>query len=127
MNNRQIIILLMILISGTLSLQAQQLQWDVSYVKMEIKGMACPFCAGGMGQSLEALDGVQKVDMVFDQGLAILTVSKQNVPGKDILKRIIKKAGFHTGEIQYSENPFEIPLTTKKKRKKKKGDVKTSG
>lgn len=127
MKNRQNIILLMILIIGTLSLQAQQLQWDVSYVKLEIKGMACPFCAGGMGQSFEALDGIQKVDMVFDQGLAILTVSKQNVPSKDILKGIVKKAGFETGEMQYSEKPFEIPVTTKKKKKKIKGEAKTSG
>ncbi|MDH3795737.1 MAG: heavy-metal-associated domain-containing protein [Flavobacteriaceae bacterium] len=110
---------ILLLIGGNITMKAQQLLLDASFVKMEIKGMACPFCAGGMGKSFEAMENVQKVDMAFDHGLAFLTVNKQNVPTKEELERIVKKAGFNVGEILYSEEPFEIPVRSKKKKKKK--------
>ncbi|MDH3698480.1 MAG: heavy-metal-associated domain-containing protein [Flavobacteriaceae bacterium] len=116
---RTLLMTILLLIGGNITMKAQQLLLDASFVKMEIKGMACPFCAGGMGKSFEAMENVQKVDMAFDHGLAFLTVNKQNVPTKEELERIVKKAGFNVGEILYSEEPFEIPVRSKKKKKKK--------
>lgn len=114
-----VLILAFLFWGGSHMMSGQQLGWDASYVRIEIKGMACPFCAGGMGKTLKALEGVQKVHMVFDHGLAILTVSKLNVPSIDKLEKVIKEAGFQVGEITYSDEPFEIPEPIKKKKKSK--------
>ena len=105
---------------GNSAMNAQSISMDLTYIRVEIKGMACPFCAGGMGKSLEALDGVQKVDMAFDHGLAFITVQANRSPSKEDLKEIVTESGFKIGSIEYSEEPFEIPLPSKLKKKKKK-------
>lgn len=100
------------------SLQAQVPTGDEAYVKLEIKGMACPFCAGGLGKAFEAVEGVKMVDIDFEHGLAYLTVSHENIPDEKTLKEIVNEAGFKPGNMDYSDLPFDRPL--KKKRAKRK-------
>lgn len=100
------------------SLQAQVPTGDEGFVKLEIKGMACPFCAGGLGKAFEAVEGVKTVDIDFEHGLAYLTVSNKNIPDEKTLKEIVIEAGFKPGNMDYSEVPFDRPI--KKKRSKRK-------
>jgi copper chaperone CopZ len=85
------------------------------YVKIEIKGMACPFCAGGMARELEKIAGVEDVDLSFEDGIAFLSTPIEQKPSKEDLIRIVEDAGFNVGEIFYQHKPFE-----KDKRKIKK-------
>jgi len=87
---------------------------DKIYTKVEIKGMACPFCAGGLGKAFEEILGVQEVDIDFDNGMAYITSEFIYKPSKETLKKIVIEAGFEVGEISYSDKPFEKP---KKKQK----------
>ena len=83
--------------------------------KIEIKGMACPFCAGGMARELEKIAGVEDVDLSFEDGIAYLSTPIEQKPSKEDLIRIVEDAGFNVGEITYQHKPFE-----KDKRKIKK-------
>ena len=87
------------------------------YIKLEIKGLACPFCAGGMAKDLEEIAGVDKVDLSFEDGIAYLSTPLSQKPTKGELTRVVEKAGFTPGEVIFSEEPFEKP---QKKRKRKK-------
>ena len=80
---------------------------DKAYIKIEIKGMACPFCAGGMAKELEKIAGVKEVDLSFEDGIAFLTTTIEQKPSKEDLIRIVEDAGFDVGEIDYSHKPFE--------------------
>ncbi len=38
------------------------------YLKIEVRGLACPFCAYGMEKALKEVSGVEKVDIVLKKG-----------------------------------------------------------
>ena len=90
------------------------------YIKLEIKGLACPFCAGGMAKDLEEIAGVDKVDLSFEEGIAYLSTPVAQKPTKEELFQIVLKAGFTPGEITFSEKPFERP--SKKKKRNRSGN-----
>lgn len=92
---------------------------DKVYIKMEIKGLACPFCAGGMAKAFEKIPGIEQVDMSFEEGLAFLRASNAQKPSKGTLTKIVEEAGFDVGDIIFSDKPFEMP---EKKNKSKKNN-----
>ena len=80
---------------------------DKVYIKIEIKGMACPFCAGGMAKELGKIAGVKEVDLSFEDGIAFLTTTIEQKPSKEDLIKIVEDAGFDVGEIEYNNKPFK--------------------
>lgn len=78
------------------------------YVKIEVKGLACPYCAFGMEKELKKISGVKNVDIVLKEGLVYISTPIKQKPLKVLLKTIITDAGFTVGEIEYSNVPFKI-------------------
>jgi len=78
------------------------------YVKIEIKGMACPFCAFGMEKELKKVAGVDNVEIELKAGLAYISTPISQKPTKESLEKIITDAGFTVGKIEYSNKPFAI-------------------
>lgn len=78
------------------------------YVKIEIKGMACPFCAFGMEKELKKVAGVENVEIELKAGLAYISTPIIQKPTKKSLEKIITDAGFTVGKIEYSSKPFAI-------------------
>ena len=100
-----VIILLSFLFTTTTNAQTTQTE-KTSYVKVEVKGLACPFCAYGLEKKLKEVEGLDVIKINFKEGLAYLSTSAATKPTKDELTKIVKDAGFTPGEISFSEEAF---------------------
>ncbi len=100
-----VIVLLFSMASST-TVNAQTNDQDLTYVKVEVKGLACPFCAYGLEKKLKDLDGVETIKIDVEEGFAYLTVLKSKKPTKETLEKIVTDAGFTPSSIVFSEKPF---------------------
>ncbi len=101
------ILLLSFLFASPVNAQVEQTQKRV-YVKIEIKGMACPYCAYGMEKELKKVAGVDNVEIELKAGLAYISTPWEQKPTKESLERIITDSGFTVGKIEFSDTPFKI-------------------
>lgn len=72
---------------------------DFRLVKIEVKGLACPFCAYGLEKRLKET-GAGKVKILVDKGLAEAVYAEKRPLDIDGLKEAVKKGGFTPGAIQ---------------------------
>lgn len=113
----KIITLLFILIMGWSVSFGQQppndtVQTSRKYVKVEIDGMACPFCSYGVIKKLKKIEGQQDLYIDVQKGYATFSIPADNKPTREKLNNIIEEAGFEARKITFSDQPFE---NTKKK------------
>lgn len=101
------ILLLFLLISSSTMAQTQTTEERV-YIKIEIKGMACPYCAFGMEKELKKIAGVDNVEIELKEGLAYISTPIDQEPTKESLEKIIVDGGFTVGEIEFRDKPFHI-------------------
>lgn len=92
----------------TTTINAQINNQKLVYVKIEVKGLACPFCAFGMEKELKKVAGVKNVEIELKKGLAFISVPKNQRPTSENLEKIVTEAGFTVGEIEFSTTPFKI-------------------
>ncbi len=112
-----IVLFMMLFFNFSTEINAQnsdKQQQERVYIKAEIKGMACPYCAFGMEKKLKEISGVNNVEIELEEGLAYISTLKEQKPSKESIQDIILNAGFTVGKIQYSNTPF-----IRKKSKKK--------
>ena len=76
------------------------------YIKIEIKGLACSYCAFGMEKELKKVSGVKEVYIELKKGLAYISTPMDQKPSKEDLTKIITDAGFTAGTIEYSDKQF---------------------
>jgi copper chaperone CopZ len=86
--------------------QTNKIQEKV-YIKIEIKGMACPYCAFGMEKELKKVAGVDNVEIELKEGLAYISTPISQKPTKENLEKIIIDGGFTAGKIEFSNKPFK--------------------
>jgi len=111
-----IVLFMMLFFSFSTEIKAQnsdKQQQEYIYVKAEIKGMACPYCAFGMEKKLKEISGVNNVEIELEEGLAYISTLKEQKPSKESIQNIILNAGFTVGKIQYSDTPFARKKTDK--------------
>ncbi len=101
------ILLMCLLFSLPASAQTRTDQARV-YIKIEIKGMACPYCAYGMEKELKKVAGVDNVEIELKEGLVYISTPINQKPSKESLKKIIVDAGFTVGEIEFSDKTFIV-------------------
>ena len=106
-NTPFITLVLVVLLLGQTSVKAQSKPNHV-YIKIEVNGMACPYCAFGMEKELKKVAGVADVKIQLKEGLAYISTPKEQEPLKESLALIITNAGFTPGKIEYSNKPFVI-------------------
>ncbi|MCF6222440.1 MAG: heavy-metal-associated domain-containing protein [Flavobacteriaceae bacterium] len=80
---------------------------DKVYVKIEVNGMACSYCAFGMEKALKKVSGVDNVAIELEEGMAYISAPKSQKPQKENLSLIIQKDGFTPGIIEFSDQPFK--------------------
>jgi copper chaperone CopZ len=83
------------------------------FIKMEVNGMACPYCAYGMEKELKKVSGIDDVKIQLKEGIVFLSILKKEKPSKENLSSIITNAGFTPGEIEYSDKPYLVKDTSK--------------
>ncbi len=76
------------------------------YIKIEVDGMACAYCAFGMEKEFKKVSGVDHVAIQLEEGMAYISTPKSQKPEKESLSLIIQNAGFTPGTIEYSDQPF---------------------
>ena len=60
---------------------------------IHVKGMHCKNCSASVTKALKAVDGVQKVDVSFEKGVAVVEYDDQKV-SEDRLREVINSTGF---------------------------------
>jgi len=104
------ILLLCFMFSTTIKAQTKTEQERV-YIKIEIKGLACPYCAFGMEKELKKVAGVENVEIELKEGLAYISTPINQKPSKESIEKIIVNSGFTVGKIEFSDKPFKIKET----------------
>ena len=122
MKNKIILPLLALCFISPFFLDAQsELPSEKVFMKIEIKGLACPYCAYGMERELKKISGVGNVEIELEEGMAYISTPIAQKPSEKHLKKIVEDAGFTAGEIEFSEKPFQR-ISKKKRRKGTKAD-----
>lgn len=62
--------------------------------RIEVDGLACPFCAYGIEKKLNAVEGVERVETDIGQGVVIVTMDEGAVLDETAAKQAVKEAGF---------------------------------
>ncbi len=99
------LLICVLILIGSANASAQQ-KTEKVFVKIEVKGLACPFCAYGMEKDLRKLAGVDHVDIELKEGLAYITVPEDQKPTKEEIEDVIIAGGFTPGAIVFSTEPF---------------------
>lgn len=85
---RAVLALLVALCSTTAALAA-----GPNY-RIEVAGLACPFCAYGIEKSLLALDGVERVQTNIAEGAVTVTMKDDARLDEVTARRAVEDAGF---------------------------------
>ena len=76
-------------------------------IQVTILGMSCPFCTYGVQQKLRKLEGVEKLEVVLETGLATLQLRDGADLSNELLRKTVKDAGFEvTGIVRDFESEY---------------------
>lgn len=62
--------------------------------KIEVAGLACPFCAYGIEKKLDTIDGVQHLETNIEAGTVTVTMKDGATLEKAAAAKAVKDAGF---------------------------------
>lgn len=82
------------------------LEDTTTYVKIEVKGLSCPFCAYGLEKKLKKIDGVTAIKIDIKEGFTTFAIAKDKQPNEEHIRKVVKNAGFTAGAITFSDTPF---------------------
>ena len=74
--------------------------WSVSALaagtqyQMRVDGLACPYCAYGIEKKLNAIDGVEKIDIDLENRLVIVNVIEGVKLSDEQMTQLFDDAGF---------------------------------
>ena len=98
------------LISTTNANAQSNKETDKTYIKIDVDGLSCPFCAYGLEKKLKKINTVSNIEIYLKEGIAVFSVSKDQEPTKEILEKIVTDAGFTPKDIVFSENVFKLKI-----------------
>lgn len=87
---------------------------EAAHLKVQVKGMTCPFCAYGLDKRLRKLEGVERSRIEVDKGEAWLELKKGAAIQPDQIAQAVKKEGFTPGAVEY-HGPGRLEKTKKAK------------
>lgn len=62
--------------------------------RIEVAGLACPFCAYGIEKKLNAIEGVERLETNIKESTVIVTMKHGAALDKTTAERVVKDAGF---------------------------------
>ncbi len=90
------------------------------YIKIEVDGLSCPFCAYGLEKKLKEIKGATDLFIELTAGEATFQVPKGKEPTEEELRQIVEDAGFTPREITFSDTPFKTKKDGRIKQKKRR-------
>jgi copper chaperone CopZ len=98
-----------IFLVATTNVNAQsKSETEKTYIKINVDGLSCPFCAYGLEKKLKKIKTVSDIEIFLEEGIAVFSVSKDQKPTKEILEKVVIDAGFTPNGIVFSEKPFKL-------------------
>jgi len=79
-----------------------------THYEMRVDGLACPYCAYGVEKKLNAIDGVQDIDVDLNAGMVRVDVSEGVELTEVAMKKLFNDAGFTLRSITVSQ-PDQSP------------------
>lgn len=76
------------------------------YVKVEVDGLACPFCAYGLEKKLKDLDGQKDLHIDIQGGYATFNLPGDTEVTKKDIEEIVKDAGFEARKVVFRKEAF---------------------
>ncbi len=73
---------------------------EVTQVSVVVDGLSCPFCVFGVEKKLDAVAGVDGVEVDLETGVATLSLEKGAVPDLAAMESAVEKAGFTPRELR---------------------------
>lgn len=102
-----VLAIILTFIFSNLNLQAQQNGASKEYIKLEVDGLACPFCAYGLEKKLRSdIKGLENLNINIEEGFVTFGFLKKGKPTEEKLKEIVSDAGFQANKISFSDKPF---------------------
>ena len=74
-------------------------------LKASVNGMVCAFCAQGIEKKIRALPETQDVYVNLKQRIVAVEIKNGKTLTNDILKELIKDAGYDVTAIETSDHP----------------------
>jgi copper chaperone CopZ len=102
-----LILVLLFSFGKSATAKAQKSSQEFTYVKIEVRGLACPFCAYGLEKKLKEVEGVETIKIDVEEGLTFLSILKAQKPTKETFEKIITDAGFTPSGVVFSDKPFK--------------------
>lgn len=62
--------------------------------RIEVAGLACPFCAYGIEKKLNAIDGVERLETNIEAGTVIVTMEDDATLDEATASQAVRDAGF---------------------------------
>lgn len=75
--------------------------------RLEVAGLACPFCAYGIEKKLSSLEGVDKVATHIKEGAVVVTVEEGAALDEGRAKKAVEDAGFTLQRFERMHHPAE--------------------
>ncbi len=75
--------------------------------KVTVNGMVCSFCAQGIEKKMKALSETKAVYVELKNHLVVVEAKEGSNISQDVIKKIIKDAGYEVKSIEVSEHPIE--------------------
>lgn len=96
------------LISTTNANAQSKSETDKTYIKIDVDGLSCPFCAYGLEKKLKKIETASDIEIHLEEGIAVFSVSKDQKPTKEALEKVVTEAGFTPNGIVFSKIPFAL-------------------
>jgi len=84
----------------------QQQQEKRIYIKIDVDGLSCPFCAYGIEKYLKDIEGAKDVFISVEDSYTTFNVPGNKKPTEKELKKVVDNAGFTARKVSYSDKPF---------------------
>jgi copper chaperone CopZ len=97
---------LLVVVSLGLSLTSLSGFATPSY-KVTVNGMVCSFCAQGIEKKMKALSETKNVYVGLKNHLVVVEVKDGLTLSQDVIKKIIKDAGYEVKSIEVSDYSIE--------------------
>jgi mercuric ion binding protein len=86
---KKLIVMILLALSWSFTALAAGTQYQ-----MRVDGLACPYCAYGIEKKLNAIDGVEKIDIDLENGLVIVNVVEGVKLSDEQMTQLFNDAGF---------------------------------
>ncbi len=80
--------------------------------KLQVDGLACPFCAFGVEKQLRAIEGVEEFDTDLATGVVLLTMKDGVLLDETAAEQAVERAGFTLHGLELAQTSTQDTVET---------------